>query len=334
MASAFVQSRSATSPTGRHATFSEWRDGGGKALSQHDPALVRNVFTVDLEDWPIAVLGPDHEISARVVECTKRCLQILRWHQVQATFFVLTKVAQRFPDLIREVRDGGHEIASHGHGHELLTNISPDRFERDVSHSIEILTPLAGSRPLGYRAPAFSIVEETRWAGPILARMGFQYSSSVFPIRRRRYGIPGAPRAIHRWTHCDLIECPPATLPVGRANWPVAGGGYFRLLPGPVIRGAVRHLNATGMPAILYLHPYELDIGGCSAHRAEGVRFGPVRHLTQALFRSRMERRLHRLLETFRFTTLRDLLRMAAIEQGSETEQVARTVRSPLAAAL
>src|SRR5205823_4842580 len=100
-------------------------------------AALANVFTVDLEDWPIAVLGYDHAITTRVVENTKRCLQILGWHQIRATFFVLTKVAERFPELIREVQKAGHEIASHGHGHELLTDISPRHFESDVRRSIE-----------------------------------------------------------------------------------------------------------------------------------------------------------------------------------------------------
>ncbi|MBN2563167.1 MAG: polysaccharide deacetylase family protein, partial [Phycisphaerae bacterium] len=125
-----------------------------------------NVLTIDLEDWPVAVLGPEHEITGRVVENTKRCLQILRWHYVKATFFVLGRVAERFPSLVREVHAAGHEIASHGYGHRLLTRMSPRSFQRDVRRSIEILTDIVGERPIGYRAPGFSIVESTRWAGP------------------------------------------------------------------------------------------------------------------------------------------------------------------------
>lgn len=268
----------------------------------------RNVLTLDLEDWPIAVLGPQHEITPRVVGNTKRCLQILQWHGVRATFFVLTKVAERFPHLIREVHRAGHEIASHGHGHERLTQITPERFEADVRKSVEILTDLVGERPIGYRAPAFSLVASTRWAGPILADLGFKYDSSIFPIRHRRYGIAEARREIHRWPECDLIECPPATVSVFGCRLPVAGGGYFRLMPGPVARSAIRRINRSGMPAILYIHPYELDVKGIASHRAAGIRVGPIRHLTQGLFRQRTERRLHRLLERFRFTTMRELL--------------------------
>lgn len=270
-----------------------------------------NVFTVDLEDWPIAVLGPGQPVSHRVVENTKRCLQLLAWHQVKATFFVLTKVAEQFPALVREVHAEGHEIASHGHGHELLTTISPRRFRDDVQRSIDILSAITGQRPIGYRAPAFSVVEQTRWAGPILEELGFKYSSSVFPIIHRRYGIPTAPRTIHRWSDSRLIECPPASFRMLGTNWPMAGGGYFRLLPSWVIRAAVRNLNRNRQPAILYMHPYELDAGGVAAHRESGVHCGRFREVTQEMFRGRMERRLHLLFDSFRFTTMCDLLRYA-----------------------
>ncbi len=267
-----------------------------------------NALTIDLEDWPVAVMGSDHEISGRVVENTRRLLHLLSWHHVRATFFVLTKVALRFPELIRDVQRAGHEIASHGHGHELLTTISPRRFERDVRLSIDILTDLTGQRPTGYRAPAFSIVESTRWAGPILSKLGFRYSSSIFPIRHPRYGIARAPATIHRWANCDLVECPPATIRMLGRNWPVGGGGYFRLLPGAVARSAIRWINRQSRPAVVYLHPYELDVGGISQHKEEGLRVPLGRHMTQAMFRNRMEHRLHRLLESVSFTTLADVL--------------------------
>lgn len=271
----------------------------------------RNVFTVDLEDWPIAVLGPEHEVTGRVVENTRRLLHLLNWHHVKATFFVLTKVALRFPELVQEVHAAGHEIASHGHAHEPLTTISPSRFERDVRMSVEIINDLVGAPPIGYRAPAFSIVESTRWAGPILARLGFRYSSSIFPIRHRRYGIEGAPRGFHRWPDSDLIECPLATRRILGWNLPIAGGGYFRLLPGPVVRSSIRALNRQGQPAVLYVHPYELDVSGVMEHRLDGLRVGSWRHVTQALFRGRIESRLNRLLEQFEFATMRELLQFA-----------------------
>lgn len=270
-----------------------------------------DVLTIDLEDWPVAVLGPDQPVTERVVDATRRVLQILQWHGVKATFFVLTCVAERFPELIREAHAAGHEIASHGHSHTLLTAMRPEEFRQDVRRSIDILEEIVGERPIGYRAPAFSIVASTRWAGPILADLGFKYSSSIFPIRHPRYGIPHAPRRIHRWDDCPLIECPPATVRFLGCNLPVAGGGYFRLLPGLLARAALSAARRGGHPAILYLHPYELDVGGVREHALSGVRIPIGKRITQGLFRSRMEVRLHRLLERFQFTRLCDLLAYA-----------------------
>lgn len=298
--------------TGDPGAIPRLPSGGLRMEPQRAPqparAAVTHAFTVDVEDWPVAVLGPQHEISPRVVDNTRRLLSILRWHNVRGTFFVLTRVAERYPDLIREIHGAGHEIASHGHAHERLTNLTPDTFRRDVEQSIDILTRLTGTRPTGYRAPAFSIVEKTRWAGPILAELGFAYSSSIFPIRHWRYGIPEAPLGIHRWPDCELIECPPAALSWLWRNWPVAGGGYFRLLPGPLARSAVRGIGRSGRPAILYMHPYELDVDGIEQHVQSGISVGWMRRRTQALFRGRIEHRLHRLLESFAFTSLCDLL--------------------------
>lgn len=272
---------------------------------------VVNALTIDVDDWPVAVLGPHHDISGRVIDNTRRLLHILAWHQVRATFFVLTRVAERFPDLVRDIHRAGHEIASHGHGHEQITTLSPHGFERDVRRSIDILTEITGERPLGYRAPAFSIVRETRWAGPILARLGLRYSSSIFPIAHPRYGIPDAPRHPHRWSDCDLIECPPATLHLLGRNWPIAGGGYFRLLPGPLARWAISRVNRENLVAVLYVHPYELDVRGIAAHREAGIKVPLMRHIHQALFRKRIEPRLNRLLERFSFAPLRELLAAA-----------------------
>lgn len=303
---------------------------GGPSTTQRDLASLRqdrrllNVFTVDVEDWPIGVLGPGYLVGDRVLQNTLHVLRILRRHRVAATFFVLTKVAQRFPELVRRIHDEGHEVASHGHAHELLTRMSPRAFERDVCRSIDVLGGIIGARPVGYRAPAFSVVRSTRWAGPILARLGFVYDSSVFPIRHRRYGIPEAPRGIHRWPDCDLIECPPATWRVCGLNLPVAGGGYSRLLPGAAVRAAIRRLNRTGMPAILYLHPYELDVHGVQAHRAAGIRVSPICHATQAMFRNRVEARLDRLLNEFEFTTMGEAVGRAFSESASSLAADAR----------
>lgn len=280
----------------------------GPFVAQASSTPIAHAFTVDLEDWPVAVLGPEHEISDRVVLNTRRLLQMLQWHGVRATFFVLTRVAERFPALIHDVIEAGHEIASHGHSHKLVTHMMPDEFAHDVGRSLDILERMTGERPIGYRAPAFSIVEKTRWAGPVLAGLGLKYSSSVFPIRHPRYGIADAPSWTHRWPDCDLIECPPATIRALGRNLPMAGGGYFRLLPGAVARAAIRRLERRHTSAVLYMHPYELDAGGVGMHIRAGVPVGFKRRITQELFRGRIEPRLHRLFERFSFVTLRQSL--------------------------
>lgn len=295
-------------------TVSRERAGTGEFCALRKSNRVSHVFTVDLEDWPVAVLGPEHEISDRVVLNTRRVLQILQWHGLRATFFVLSRVAERFPALIHEVIDAGHEIASHGHSHKLVTRMSPGEFADDVGRSLDILQRLTGERPIGYRAPAFSIVESTRWAGSVLAQLGIKYSSSIFPIHHPRYGIADAPAHTHRWSDCDLIECPPATLRALGRNWPMAGGGYLRLLPGVAVRAAISRLERRQQAAVLYMHPYELDAGGVRVHMRAGVPVGIKRRVTQELFRGRIESRLHRLFERFEFVTLRQALARQGFE--------------------
>lgn len=283
-------------------------DGEGVSPRLRAAAAFANILTIDLEDWAVAVLGPSMPLTERVVANTDRLLDILARHEQRATFFVLGRVAQAFPELIRRVAAAGHEIASHGFGHDLLPNLTPERFRADVARSADLLNRITGSRPIGYRAPAFSIGEQTRWAGPILAELGFRYSSSVFPIAGRRYGIPDAPLGVHRWPNCDLVEVPPSAMRLLGRNWPVAGGGYFRLLPGYAARSALRRINAEGRPAVVYMHPYEIDVNEIDELRAGGWRVPAWRGWTQSLFRSRVEPRLECLLREFRFVPVCEAL--------------------------
>jgi hypothetical protein len=164
-----------------------------------------------------------------------------------------------------------------------------------------VIERISGVQPIGYRAPAFSIVNETLWAGPILAELGFAYSSSIFPFAGPRYGIADAPRKPHRWSDCDLWELPLPTLKVAGKNRPVCGGGYTRLLPFFLLSRAVRRLNREGVPAVLYMHPYELDVHEIRELRRAGWRIGRWIGFKQALFRSRVEGRLRALLERHSF---------------------------------
>lgn len=269
---------------------------------------ITNALTVDLEDWPQSVLGSQMPITDCVVRNADRMLALLGRFGIRATFFALGKVCEKFPQLLPTIESAGHEIASHGYGHELLYRITPKRFEWDLKRSIEIIESQIGRRPIGYRAPGFSVTHQSLWAGPIIAQLGIQYSSSIFPIAGRRYGIPNARRFPHRWNTCNLIEFPMTTVRWLGRNLPVSGGGYFRLLPGPVLSTAIREVNGQGQPAVVYLHPYELAVNELATLKRRGWRLGWRTYLTQSLFRGRMLGRLSRLFQEFSFAPMAEVL--------------------------
>ena len=267
-----------------------------------------NAMTVDLEDWGQSVIDPTLPITDRVVRNTERVLAILDAHGVRATFFMLGRVCEAFPGLLSRIASAGHEIASHGYGHELVYRLTPEAFREDVRRSGEIIAEQTGRWPAGYRAPGFSITARSRWAGPILSEVGFRYSSSVFPIAGRRYGIADEPRAPHRWPDCDLVEFPPTTIRIGGRNWPICGGGYTRLLPLAVLAAAIGSRNRAGCPAVIYMHPYECSPGETEEFLRDGVAFSRRRQFTQELWRSRVPGRLAGLFKRFRFGTMADAL--------------------------
>ena len=274
----------------------------------HARSSITNALTVDLEDWPRSALGPHAPITARVVRNTERILELLRRYRVKATFFALGKVCEKYPALIEMVAAEGHEVASHGYGHEYVNTLTPGQFRTDVERSLEIIERQTGRLPVGYRAPNFSLSRYTAWAGPILEELGLRYSSSIFPIAGRRYGIPDAPRFPYCWPNCDLIEFPLSTIRRCGHNLPICGGGYLRLLPGSVVRGAVRVINAAGKPAVIYLHPYELDVTEPAELRRQGWRIGWKVYLAQSLFRGRVRGRLARMFEQFDFAPIAEVL--------------------------
>lgn len=201
------------------------------------------------------------QIASRVERNTERILDLLGKRDLRATFFVLGWVAERHPDLIRRIARGGHEVASHGYAHELITTQTPAQFREDVRRAKRTLEDLIGEPILGYRAPSFTITSETIWALPILVEEGHMYDSSVFPIFHDRYGLPGANPWCHR-LETDagpLWEVPPSTVRIAGIQLPVAGGGYFRLYPFRLLHWLLARVEATGHPLVMYLHPWELD---------------------------------------------------------------------------
>lgn len=288
-----------------------------------------NAITIDLEDWGQSVIDPRLAVTDRVLRNTERVLALLAEHGLQATFFALGSVCEAFPRLLPRIAAAGHEVASHGYGHELVYRQTPRAFAEDVRKSVDIIADQVGRAPLGYRAPAFSITQESRWAGPILAELGFRYSSSVFPIRGRRYGIAEAARAPHRWPDCELLEFPPTTVRLGGRNWPIGGGGYTRLLPLGAISRAITSVNAEGIPAMLYLHPYELAPGETGEFARDGVAFSWRRGFTQELWRSRVPGRLRGLFTRHAFGTIMETLDLPQCDREPESVVEADAVLEP-----
>ena len=231
-----------------------------------------NAFTVDLEEWFQGLTSTNRLVErwdsfeSRVVPATRRLLDILRAHQVQVTFFVLGQVADRYPALIERICAEGHEIGVHGYYHRFVWRLAPEEFACELERSIAAITSITGERPLGHRAPYFSINATTPWAFDVLQAQGLRYDSSVFPTRNPLYGYPGAPRFPYRvkgpeLVDHDLIEFPLSTVRLGGTNWPIAGGFYLRALPYALVRWSISRLNHQGQPAVMYVHPWELDLG-------------------------------------------------------------------------
>ncbi|HLF28454.1 MAG TPA: XrtA system polysaccharide deacetylase [Anaerolineae bacterium] len=228
---------------------------------------ILNALTIDVEEhFQVHAFETVVERSAwdhfpsRVVANTQRILRLLAEYEVRATFFVLGWVADRYPDLVKQIAISGHEIATHGYWHELVYRQTPDEFAADLCQSLGAIgRAFNGLQPAGYRAPSFSITHQSLWALDILRDHRILYDSSIFPLAAHdRYGIKDAHRFANK-TWGGLWEFPVSTIRLGKQNWPVAGGGYFRLFPLWITRQAIRQLNAPGHPAVIYLHPWEFD---------------------------------------------------------------------------
>jgi polysaccharide deacetylase family protein (PEP-CTERM system associated) len=225
-----------------------------------DDGARRAALTIDVEDWfhaeNVRAAVPRRSWERqdlRVERNTERLLELVEGHGIRCTWFVLGWVAERCPRLVRRIADAGHEVASHGYGHDLLDRLSPAAFRDDVERSKALLEDLTGAEVRGYRAPSFSIQD---WALPILRDAGFAYDSSFFPaFAHDRYG------RISGDLPDGLVEVGVSCLPVGSQLLPWGGGGYFRLLPYPVFRAGVRRILRAGAPYVFYLHPWEIDDG-------------------------------------------------------------------------
>jgi len=271
---------------------------------------VINALTVDVEDYfhPNAMDGvvPPSQWDAmphRVEANTRRMLDLLDECGVHATFFVLGWVAERWPQLISDIERRGHEVACHGFAHRLVYQLGREPFRADVLRARSVLEDIVGHRIAGFRAASYSIVDSTLWALDVLIDLGFTYDSSIFPIRHDLYGIPSFSRTPVRIERAAgaILEIPPSTVRLLGQNWPVAGGGYFRLFPYWLTRRAIEWLNQHERRAgMVYVHPWELDVDQPRLH-------GGLRARLQYTNLHRTEARLRRLLREFRFAPVRDV---------------------------
>jgi len=272
-----------------------------------------NAFTIDVEDYfQVEALSraiprdrwPDMEY--RCERNVHRLLELLEEKKVHGTFFILGWIAERSPQLIREIAAAGHEIASHGMSHRLIYKQSREEFRSETRRSKQLLEDLIGKPVVGYRAASFSIVKSSLWALDELIDAGFRYDSSVFPVHHDNYGIPDSPLEPYEITAPSgrtLIEFPMSVARWGALRLPVSGGGYFRIFPYWLTRSSLSRINQREKrPFVFYLHPWEID---ADQPRVKAGWKSRLRHYTNL---SRCEQRLRRLLSEFPFAPMRDVL--------------------------
>lgn len=279
-------------------------------------SIREHFFSVDVEEY-FQVSAFDGVVSraewdrlpSRVAESVDRLLILLERHRATATFFTLGWIASRHPGLVRRIADAGHEIASHGWSHRRVSALTPDEFRDEVRSSKQALEDVSGQQVLGFRAPSFSILPGGEWAFDVLIEEGYAYDSSLFPIRRPGYGYPDAPCFPHVLDRPAgrLLEFPMTTTVVGGVRVPAAGGGYFRHFPYAVTRRAFREHTAAGIPAMFYIHPWEVD------PQQPRLRAPVLTRLRHYVGIARTEGRLERLLSEFRFTSIASRLPAEAV---------------------
>lgn len=270
-----------------------------------------NAMSVDVEDYfQVSAFEPnisrsdwDH-LDCRVEKNSIKVLELFDQYNVKATFFTLSWVAERYPQLIQTIVQNGHELASHGMDHKRVTQQTPAEFQLDITESKKRLEDISGQEVQGYRAASYSITKDTYWALEILQEAGYRYSSSIYPIKHDLYGIPEAPRFTYKpINNSQFLEIPISTLQIGQTNYPCGGGGYFRLLPYPVSRWAIRQLNSKfQQSSIFYFHPWELDP---DQPRQQNISFKTrFRHYLNL---GKMENRMRCLLNDFHWDSMKNV---------------------------
>lgn len=276
-----------------------------------NPQSPINAMTVDVEDYFQVSAFESHiarnqwdSLPHRVEQNTHRILDLFDQHQVKATFFTLGWVAERYPQLVKRIVSDGHELASHGYQHTRVTEQTPEQFRQDLRISRQILEDISGMAVVGYRAASYSIGAKNLWALEVLQDEGFQYSSSIYPVKHDLYGMPGAPRFAFRPDNApNLLEIPITTLKILDRNLPCGGGGFFRLYPYQVSKWAYRYVNShEKQSGIFYFHPWEIDPEQPRQHNLSlKTRFRHYLNLDS------MQSRLNSLLTDFAWDTMQNV---------------------------
>jgi polysaccharide deacetylase family protein (PEP-CTERM system associated) len=233
-------------------------------------AAMKNAMSIDVEDYfqvsafASTIRREDWDsMPCRVERNIDVILALLGEADAKATFFTLGWIAERYPQVVRRIVEGGHELASHGYGHQRVSDLTPELFRDDITRAKRILEDLGGVAVRGYRAPSFSINQKNWWAVEELENAGYVYSSSIYPVKHDHYGMPDAPRFPNYPNGAGgILELPPTTLELMGRNLPAAGGGWFRLLPYSMSRWMLQRVNAQDQaPCMFYFHPWEMDAG-------------------------------------------------------------------------
>lgn len=295
-----------------------------------------NALSIDVEDyWKIFShdwLGKDMTPTDAVVRNTHELLEIFESHNTKATFFVLGEVAKKFPDLTREIHSLGHEVAIHGYNHFVIYTINKEKFYQEVSDAKKLIEDILGQAVNGHRAPSFSIGPTTKWALEVLAELGYKYDSSVFPFSGKRYGWDGFKEDICnvKLENGDtIIEVPMSTVKICGRNFPACGGGYLRHFPYIYTKWAMSQIQKK-RPSIVYMHPYDFDTKPGpedieSSIRTDAPLKSKIRHALQLRNRKTMRSKLLRLLNTYKFAPIRDII---AAKSDIETYDVVEALRT------
>ncbi len=248
------------------------------------------------EEWPVR--------QSRLMMNMLKILDLLDEYDVKATFFILGWIAERYPHLVAMMKSRGHEIASHGYGHDSLKRLDKESFRADIIRSQEAIRNAASVEVTGYRAPTFSAESKREWIWETLVELGFEYDSSIYPIKHDLYGEPDAPQYPYemKTSNGSLLEIPPTTYTMFGKRLPACGGGSFRLFPYWYTKRAICAYNSKGYPAMIYLHPWEID--PAQPREAKAGFKSRLRHYTNL---SGVEYKLRRLLHDFELGSVRDV---------------------------